>query len=275
MKLKLDALISPSSNGFGRSCVSEPVGPIRFSPQWAFAPCNNAVPWLNLRDGVGPVWFFPRMVNGHCKQWSYPCMNDGKQAAPRTRSPNSVNSLNYQNYQSRWMRHGFEEQLSSLQRVFDPNVGCRIGEAKVPGPFRIATLNVQSLNCAMNEGRLDLMAQDVLALTETCATRAVLDRASKMAAVKGVTPDIPRLWRTASSSQVPERGLNQRPEVNPLVFGSRHAATHETSTRISQRKSGIQHGFVTCSYTLTRALFTWHASTVCIKGSLTVGRRRT
>ena len=60
---------------------------------------------------------------------------------------------------------------------FDPYVGCRVGEARVPGPFLVSTLNVQSLNCALNESRLKVQEQQILALTETCATRSVLDRA--------------------------------------------------------------------------------------------------
>ena len=74
-----------------------------------------------------------------------------------------------------WYRYG----------CFDPYVGCRIGEAKVPGPFLVSTLNVQSLNCALNESRLKVRDQQILALSETCATRSVLDRASKVAALEG------------------------------------------------------------------------------------------
>ena len=43
---------------------------------------------------------------------------------------------------------------------------------------------MQSLNCALNESRIKVREQQILALTETCATKSVLEKASKMAAMQ-------------------------------------------------------------------------------------------
>ena len=67
----------------------------------------------------------------------------------------------------------------------DPFAACRVGEAKHPGPFRISALNIQSLHCALNENKLDWTNNQVLALSETCATQYVLDKAAKAAAARG------------------------------------------------------------------------------------------
>ena len=69
--------------------------------------------------------------------------------------------------------------------VFSPYTACRVGEAKNPGPFTVAALNIQSLHCALDESKLEWDANDVLALSETCATQFVLDKAQKTAAAHG------------------------------------------------------------------------------------------
>ena len=66
----------------------------------------------------------------------------------------------------------------------NPYVACRVGEARVPGPFRVSALNVQSLHCALNENKMQWHSNQVLARSETCATQYVLEKATKAAAAR-------------------------------------------------------------------------------------------
>ena len=86
-----------------------------------------------------------------------------------------------------WNSSQFADDMSfDPQREIDhsPFTACRVGEAKVPGPFRISALNVQSLHCALNENKMQWHPNQVLALSETCATQFVLDKACKAAAAR-------------------------------------------------------------------------------------------
>ena len=126
-------------------------------------------------------------VNAVADQWSYPypsylhvCasplwMNDGKWAGKDLRGGN---------YQNLFPSFVDRSALYPSFMCFNPYTGVRIGEAKNPGPFRISALNIQSLHCAMNENKLDLHSSHVMALSETCATTYVLDKASKVSAAE-------------------------------------------------------------------------------------------
>ena len=130
-----------------------------------------------------------RFVNDWMGQWSFPypsamhgCvpplwMNDGNWAGQDRRGDNYMNSFFYDCYG--------RPALYPNSMCFDPHVAARIGEAKNPGPFRISALNIQSLHCALNENKLVFRDNDVLALSETCATTTVLDKASKVSAACG------------------------------------------------------------------------------------------
>ena len=102
-------------------------------------------------------------------------MNDGEQAG---QWPKGANYYEFDVFRS---------DLGCPKNVvsYSPYVACRVGEAKNPGPFRVSALNIQSLHCALDESKLDWVSNDVLALSETCATRFVLDKAAKAAAAHG------------------------------------------------------------------------------------------
>ena len=101
-------------------------------------------------------------------------MNDGEKAG---RWPWGYNYFEF---------YGSVERCPNKRDVdFSPYTACRVGEAKNPGPFRIAALNIQSLHCALDESKLDWATNDVLALSETCATKFVRDKAAKAAASQG------------------------------------------------------------------------------------------
>ena len=104
-------------------------------------------------------------------------MNDGEQARQAQRWDKFTN----------WFigKDNVRSVLYHNPVFYDPNSATRIGEAKNPGPFKISTLNIQSLHCALNESKLDWHSHQVLALSETCATTLVLDKASKVSAAHG------------------------------------------------------------------------------------------
>ena len=63
---------------------------------------------------------------------------------------------------------------------FDPmkRVGLR---GKKPRTFQRTRLNIQSLNAARNESRVNFPHEGVVALSETCATQVAIDKAKKLA----------------------------------------------------------------------------------------------
>ena len=105
-------------------------------------------------------------------------MNDDEQVG---QVPCDSGNLSWNSFD--WCR---DDECFAPQYEFNhnPYVACRVGEAKVPGPFRISALNVQSLHCALNENKMQWHFNQVLALSETCATQFVLDKASKAAAAR-------------------------------------------------------------------------------------------
>ena len=109
-------------------------------------------------------------------------MNDGDEAGHCPWSGNYWNSLFINGV-------GFGLPFIEFSGCFNPWLACRVGEAANPGPdthpFRVAGLNVQSLNAAVSEQRLDLSADHVMALSETCATQVALDKAAKYASTRG------------------------------------------------------------------------------------------
>ena len=107
-------------------------------------------------------------------------MNEGEQAR---QWPWGSNYLNLQCYKPKGVDCGYNVLYSACG--FSPYNANRVGEAKNPGPFRISALNVQSLHCALDESKLDWEGNDILALSETCATQYVLDKAAKIAASQG------------------------------------------------------------------------------------------
>ncbi|OLQ00466.1 hypothetical protein AK812_SmicGene16871 [Symbiodinium microadriaticum] len=61
--------------------------------------------------------------------------------------------------------------------------GMRVGEAKNPGPpgcMRVSGLNVQSLNCFLDDKRILSGQSDLLICSETCATSFVEQKATKI-----------------------------------------------------------------------------------------------
>ena len=100
-------------------------------------------------------------------------MNEGNQAR---QWPCGVNVVSY-NYD-----HEFYHELGD-DRYLDFVDTCDYdpfsAEAKVPGPYRISALNIQSLHCALNENKIDWHSSQIMALSETCATQFVLDKAKK------------------------------------------------------------------------------------------------
>ena len=86
-----------------------------------------------------------------------------------------------------YARFGGPVASGSLYRMesFDPYAATRVGESKNPGPFRVSALNIQALHCALDESKVDWESNDVLALSETCATQYVLDKAAKASAAQG------------------------------------------------------------------------------------------
>ena len=100
-------------------------------------------------------------------------MNDGDQTGPRQILGNYVN---YTNLGYHVADFDFDES-----GFFDPMKANRIGEAKHPGPFVVSCLNIQSLNAAVNESRLEPPVCGLLALSETSATQVGIDKAGKFA----------------------------------------------------------------------------------------------
>ena len=126
-------------------------------------------------------WFSPLLIAHHACYASaiLPWMNDGKQAGQWPWWDNYLNLYEY----------GIDVSCSGYTPEykigFSPYVAERVGEAQNPGPFRVSALNIQSLHCALDESTLDWGSNDILALSETCATQFVLDKAAKAAAAHG------------------------------------------------------------------------------------------
>ena len=133
-------------------------------------PCSNGWVYDNV---FSRRWVDPRGHRCWLQNLAYG-MNDGNQAGPRPWPGNSRN-LGFFN------AVGYE--CNDLW-VHDPMNGCRIGEAKNPGPFQVSCLNIQSLNAAVNEARIAMPEYGILALSETSATQVGLDKAGKMASSK-------------------------------------------------------------------------------------------
>ena len=84
-------------------------------------------------------------------------------------------------YYSPWYLH----QSPIEQGSHSPFTGVRVGEAKKPGPFTLAALNVQALSAFVSDRRILDTSSDIRVFSETAATAHVIDQARKVLLPKG------------------------------------------------------------------------------------------